>query len=185
LAVAVLGPKRLEVLRDVVPKAAVIGLLVNPTNVNAELNIKDALAAVKALGQKLVVVRASADRDFEAAFDTLSQEAVGALSIDPDALFLDWRQQIVALAAQYALAAVYPLREFAVSGGLMSYGTNVADAYRRVGVYVARILKGEKAADLPVQQSDKVELVINLMIANLLGLTIPPTLLARADEVIE
>jgi len=121
--VAVLGPKRLEVLREAVPKAAVMGLLVNPTNVNTELNIKDAQTAVKALGQKLVVVRASTGRDFEAAFATLSQERVGALSIDPDTLFLDWREHIVALAAQHAIAAVYPLRELAVSGGLMSYGT--------------------------------------------------------------
>ena len=177
--------KLLEVLQETVPKAAAIGFLVNPASPNAEPEISEVRIAAEALGHKLSVVRASSERDLDAAFATLVQARAGALLVGNDVFFYSRREQIVALAAHHAMPAIYCVREYADAGGLMSYGTSVNDAQRLAGVYVGRILKGEKPADLPVQQAVKVELVINLKTAKTLGLTFPLALLGRADEVIE
>jgi putative ABC transport system substrate-binding protein len=142
-------------------------------------------AAAQAFGKKLVVAAAVAERDFEQAFTLLVERRVGALLVRSDLLFHGRAQQLVALTARHALPTIYPLREYAVAGGLMSYGASLPDALRLVGVYAGRVLKGDKPADLPVQQSAKIELVVNLKTAKALGLDVPPTLLARADEVIE
>ena len=180
-----LESKQLELLREIVPKAAVIGVLVNPTNVSAQSQERDAQVAAHALGLQLFVVNAGSERDFETAFATLAQQRVEALLIAGSALFTGQRYRLVAVAARYALPTIYPLREFVAAGGMMSYGGSLTDAYRQVGVYAGRILKGEKPADLPVTLPTKFELVINLQTAKGLGIEIPPTLLARADEVIE
>jgi len=177
--------KQFEVLREAVPKAAVIGFLVNPTNPNQEIDTIDLQVAANAVGQKLVVVKAAAPNDFETAFGTLVQQGVGALLVNGDAFFTTQHKQIVAMAASRALPAIDGTREFVTLGGLMSYGTSLTDAYRQVGIYAGRILKGEKPADLPVQQSVRVELFINLKTAKTLGLTFPLSLLGRADEVFE
>jgi len=177
--------KQLEVLHESVPMAASIGFLVNPTNPNADKTTKDLLAAAKALGLILVVLPARTNSELEAAFDTLIKQRAGALLVYADNFMTNQRNQIVELAIRYRVPTIYPLREFVAAGGLMSYGTSVTEAYRIVGLYAGRILKGEKPADLPVQQSTKVELVVNLKTAKTLGLTMPQTLLARADEVIE
>jgi putative ABC transport system substrate-binding protein len=176
-------PKQFEVLHETVPKAASIGFLVNPINPNAVADTRDVQAAADAVGRKLFVVQARTDSDFETAFATLAQNGVGALCVDIDPFFITRPHQIVALSARHALPD--PLREFATSGGLMSYGSSFADAYRQAGIYAGKILNGANPADLPVQQSVKVEFVINLKIAKTLGLTIPLSLLGRADEVIE
>jgi putative tryptophan/tyrosine transport system substrate-binding protein len=172
--------KQIEVLHETVPT-----LLVNPKNPNAESDVKEVQAAAEVIGRKLVIVNANAERDLEAAFTTLIEQRVGALSVDSDRFFTSRREQILALAAQYRLPAIYSLRDFVTSGGLMSYGPNIADGYRQAGIYAGRILKGENPANLPVQQSTKFELVINLKTAKALGLTFPLSLLGRADEVIE
>jgi len=168
-----------------VPKAVVIGVLVNPRNPNAETISKDLQAAAGTLGLQIHVVNAATEREFGAAFATLVQQRAGALVVAADPFFTARREELVVLAARDAIPAIYEFRDFAVAGGLISCGTNLADAYRQAGVYTGRILKGEKPADLPVVQPTHFELVINRKTARILGLTVPPSLLARADEVIE
>jgi len=180
-----LHSKQLEFLREVVPKAAVIGLLVNPTHAAAESQKRDAQVAARALGQQILVVNASSERDFDTAFASLAQQRAGALLIAGNALFTGQRDRLVALAARFALPTIYPLREFVVAGGMMSYGGSLTDAYRQVGVYTGRILRGEKPADLPVTLPTKFEFVINLTTTKALGLTVPDKLLVAANEVIE
>ena len=181
-----LAPKQLEVLHELVPTATIIALLVNPTNpTNAETISRDMQAAARTLGLQLHVLHASTERDFDAVFASLPRLRAGALVIGSDPFFNSQSQQLVALASRHAMPTMYPFREYAMAGGLISYGNTFADAHRQVGVYTGRILKGEKPSDLPIQQSVKAELVINLKTANTLGLTFPITLLGRADEVIE
>ncbi len=181
-----LGAKQLELLHELVPTATVIALLVNPnTPVFAETLSRDLQAAGRVIGQQIRVVSAGTERDLDTTFAGLVEQGVGALLVGNDPFFNVRADRLVALAARHALPAIYPYREFPAAGGLMSYGTNLHDGYRLVGVYTGRILKGEKPADLPVQQSTKVELVVNLKTAAALGVTFPITLLGRADEVIE
>jgi putative ABC transport system substrate-binding protein len=178
--------KRLEMLHELVPAARIIALLVNPaTPKPTEATTTDAQAATSTLGLQLHVVTASSPRDIDTAFTTLAQQGAAALVVSSDALFNSRSEQIAALAARHAIPAIYPAREYVAAGGLISYGTSLSDIYRQVGLYTGKILKGEKPAELPVQQSTKVELVINLKTAKTLGLTFPLTLLGRADEVIE
>jgi putative ABC transport system substrate-binding protein len=183
--VSTLVAKQFEVLHETVPKTELIGYLVNPTVADAETQTKNALAAAESVGQKMVIVEARTDSELEAAFVTLVQQHAGALVFGADPFFNNHRDKLVELAARQKVPTIYPLREFAVAGGLMSYGTSITEALRIVGLYAGRILKGEKPADLPVQQSTKVELVINLKTAKALGLNIPLPLIGRADEVIE
>jgi putative tryptophan/tyrosine transport system substrate-binding protein len=181
-----LGPKRLEVLHQLIPTAKILGLLVNPTNRNAtEAQIKVAQAAAESFGLQLHILYASNDHEFDAVFSSLAERRVGGLTIGPDPYFLGHSQQLAALAIHQAVPALSSYREFPLAGGLMSYGSDLADQYRLVGIYIGRILKGEKPADVPVQQPTKMELVINLKTAKVLGLDVPPKLLALADEVIE
>jgi putative ABC transport system substrate-binding protein len=179
------GAKRLELLRQLVPRATTIGMLVNPNNPNTEADRRDVQAAAQAIGQRLIVLEVNSARDIETAFATLVQRGAGALLVGGGAFMSSHRERIVALAARHALPASYANRESAVAGGLMTYGARNTDAYRQVGVYAGRILKGEKPADLPVMRSTKFELVLNLKAAKALGLEIHPQLLATADEVIE
>ena len=180
-----LESKQLGLLREVAPKAAVIGMLVNPASQVSEREERETQAAARALGQQLHVLKASSERDIDNAFATLTQYQIGALLIGANALFSGQRDQLVALAARHAMPTLHYSREFVEAGGLMSYGSSIRDAYRQVGVYVGRILKGEKPADLPIIQSSKFDLVINLKTAKTLGLTVPFGLLNAADEVIE
>jgi putative tryptophan/tyrosine transport system substrate-binding protein len=179
------GPKRLELLHEVVPAATLIGLLLNPTNPLTEAFLRDHEASARILGVQLHVLYASAERDIDAAFATLVQVRAGGLVVGPDAFLGSRSEQLTALALHHAVPTIYQFRDFVAVGGLMSYGGNLADSYRVGGVYTGRILKGEKPADLPVQQATRVELVINMKTAKALGLTFPLTLLGRADEVIE
>jgi putative ABC transport system substrate-binding protein len=183
--VGTLIAKQFEIVRETVPNAALIGFLVNPNNTDAETKTKDARAAAEAVGQKLFVVQAGTESELEAGFEMLVQQQAGALVVAAEPFFISRREKLVELAARHKVPAVYTIREFATAGGLMSYGTNIIEAHRIAGLYAGRILKGEKPADLPVQQSTKVELVLNLKTAKALGLTIPLPLLGRADEVIE
>jgi putative tryptophan/tyrosine transport system substrate-binding protein len=181
-----LGPKRLELLRELMPTATIIALLVNPTSPFIAKNISSELqSAAHTLGMQLHILNASTERDFDTVFATFVQLRASALVIAPDAMFISRSEQLGALTLRHGVPAITQFREFAAAGGLMSYGGSFTDAARQVGVYTGRILKGEKPADLPVQQSTKVELTINMKTAKALGLTVPPALLARADELIE
>jgi len=180
-----LGAKRLGLLRDLLPNVGMIAALVNPTNPNAESDAKDLLAAAQSMGLTLNVLHVSSERDIDGLFATLVQRRASAFLTASDPLFTSRRQQIAVLAADHKIPAIYHVRDFTTAGGLMSYAPNIYDVFRQAGVYTGRILKGEKPADLPVVQSTKFEFVINLQTARALGLDVPPTLLARADEVIE
>ena len=180
-----LGAKRLELLGQVAPKGSTIAALVNPNTLETATDRKDVEAAAQKSGQPLIILEVADNSDIETAFNTIVQRGAGAILIGPGAFLTSKRKLLIDLAARYRLPALYPLRNSAVAGGLMSYGADLADAYREVGNYVGRILKGAKPADLPVLQPTKFELVINLKTAKALGLTVPPTLLALADEVIE
>ena len=182
---SVLGPKRVELLHELLPAANTIALLANPGNVNIKTDEPEIRAAADRLKQHLEVLTASTESDLEAAFATMVQHRVGSLIVMPDPFFISRSEQLVALAARHAMPAIYPVRTFADLGGLMSYGSNVLDLNQQAGIYIGKILKGAKPADLPIQQSTKVELVINLKTANALGLKIPVLMLAQADEVIE
>ena len=177
--------KQLGLLREVVPKAAVIGMLLSPTSPNSAVQEREAQAAARDLGQQLHVFKASTEHDIDNAFATLIHYQIGALLIGANALFTGQLDQLVALAARHAMPTLHYTRDFVEAGGLMSYGTSIRDAYRQIGVYVGRVLKGEKPADLPIIQSSTFELVINLKTAKTLGLTVPYGLLNAADEVIE
>jgi putative ABC transport system substrate-binding protein len=181
----VLGAKRLELAGEVVPKAVTIALLVNGNNPNAEADTADLRAAADVMGRRVLVLAATIDAEIEAAFQASVQQSVGALFVNIDPYFVSHREQFAALAARYGVPTIYPLREFVDAGGLMSYGANFANAWRQSGAYAGSIIKGAKPGNLPVLQPTKIELVINLKAASKLGLTVPPSLLARADEVIE
>ena len=183
--VAELGPKQLELLHELLPTAVRVGLMVNPTNVNVEGSTKDVTAAAATMGLQIDIVQASDSREIEAAFATLVRNRADALVIGADPFFTSRRLQLATLATRHAIPAITGNREFVEAGGLMSYGTSLTEAYRQLGAYTGRILKGAKPNDLPVMQSIKFELVINLPTARALGIEIPPTLLARADEVME
>ena len=182
---AELSPKQLQLLRELLPNAAVFGVLLDPAVPPTQSIIADLQAAARALGRQLVVVYARTDSDLEAAFATFSQQHVGAVLVTNSTLYSRRTEQLAALAARHALPSFYPFREYALAGGLMSYGGSIGYFYRQVGIYTGRILKGEKPADLPVEHATKLELVINLKTAKALGLTIPEALLATADEVIQ
>jgi putative tryptophan/tyrosine transport system substrate-binding protein len=177
--------KQFEVLKEAVSKVESIGLLVNPINPNTESDTREAHAAASALGRELIIVHASAGSDLGPAFGTLADQRVGALLVLPDPFFRSRIDQLMSLAANYKLPTLCSWRECAVAGGLMSYGASIVDAHRLQGVYTGRILKGEKPFDLPVQQSTKIEMVINLKTSKALGIAVPISLLGRADEVIE
>jgi ABC-type uncharacterized transport system substrate-binding protein len=180
-----MAPKRLQLLHELVPTARVIALLVNPANPAAETNTKEVQAAARTLGLELHVLNASTERDFDGVFAKLIQLRAGGLVIGPDPLFSSQNEQLAALTIHHAVPTIYENREFAVAGGLLSYGGDATDAYRLTGIHTGRVLKGDKPADLPVQQATKVELYINLKTAKTLGLNVPNTIIGRADEVIE
>jgi putative ABC transport system substrate-binding protein len=180
-----LSAKRIEMLSELVPEAKVIALLVNPNNAIAESTIQNAQEAARTKGVELLVLKASTESEIDAAFATLSQARAGALMQPSDVLFNNRLDQLVALASRHSLPAVYEWREYPAAGGLISYGPSRTGLWRQVGIYVGKILKGAKPADLPVEQPTRFELVVNLNTAKALGITVPPSILARADEVIE
>jgi putative tryptophan/tyrosine transport system substrate-binding protein len=182
---AQLASKQLQLLHELIPNAALFGVLVDPASPTTQFIITDVQAAARTLGSSLVVVNAGTDGDFEPAFAVFSQQGAGAVLVGSSAFFNRRTEQVAALAARHALPAIYPFREFALAGGLISYGSSLGYGFHRVGIYVGRILNGEKPTDLPVEQAVKVELTISLKTAKALGLTIPETLLAAADEVIQ
>ena len=180
-----LESKRLGLLHEMVPKARVVGTLINPNYAAAESQLRDVQDSAAHLGLRLVVVRANTESEFAAAFSTVVTQRAGAILVCASPFFNSRRQQLIVLASSHALPAIFEWRDFAVAGGLMSYGTSLNNAYRQAGIYAGRILKGEKASDLPVVQSTKFEFVINLSTAKALHIEVPPTLSARADEIIE
>jgi putative ABC transport system substrate-binding protein len=180
-----LGPKRLQLLRETVPHATTIAYLVNPTNPNLELGVRNIEAAAHSVGQQIIFLNASTADDIDAAFTEIVKQHAGALLVGGDSIFFSQLDQIVTLAARYGIPASYFAREFVVAGGLMSYSDDRAESIRQAGVYAGRILKGEKPSDLPVIQPSKFDFAVNLKTAKALGLTIPETLLATADEVIQ
>jgi putative ABC transport system substrate-binding protein len=182
---SVLGPKRVELLHELLPAESTIALLANPNNVNSKTDEPDIRAAADRLKQRLEVLTASTESDLEAAFETIVKQRLGGVIVMPDPFFFYRREQIVSLAVRHPIPAIYPFREFAQLGGLMSYGSYPGELFQQAGTYVGKILKGAKPADLPIQQSTKVDLVINLKTAKALGLKIPVLMLAQADEVIE
>jgi putative ABC transport system substrate-binding protein len=177
--------KRLQLLRELIPNAALFGVLSDPAYPDTQLVITDLQTAARRLGLKLIVMNTRTDSDLETAFTTFSQQRVGAVLVGNSNLYARHPEQVTALAARHALPAIFPFREDALAGGLMSYGSSVGYHYHQAGIYAGRILKGEKPADLPVEQASRLELVVNLKAAKALGLTIPETLLATADEVIQ
>ena len=180
-----LGPKRLELLHELVPAATIIGLLINPTNPDGENQSRILQAASRTLGKELYVLRASTERDLDTVFANMVQLRVGAVVIGADPFFNSHSERLAASALRHASPTIYQYREFAAAGGLMSYGGSTTDHYRLAGVYTGRILNGERPQDLPVQQSTRIELIINLKTARALGLSVPLSLLGRADQVIE
>jgi len=182
---AELLPKRLELLSELAPQARVIAMLVNPSDPNAERFINAMEQAASAKGIKLRILKAGTESEIDDAFASLVQLRTDGLIVSPNAFFVSRREQLVVLASRYAIPAIYPRRQFAIAGGLISYGSSLTAVYRRMGIYVGKILNGAKPADLPVQQPSIFQLVVNLKTAKALGLTVPPSILARADEVIE
>jgi putative ABC transport system substrate-binding protein len=180
-----LAAKQLGLLHELAPKIATIAVLGDVNEPELDLELRDIEAAGRAIGRQILVVKVGSEREFNASFAMILRAGAGALLVRPSPLFLTRRRQLVALAARHALLASYPSRDYVEAGGLMSYGPDIPDAYRRVGIYVGRILKGEKPADLPVEMATKFDLVINLATAKAIDLDIPPSLLAIADEVIE
>jgi putative tryptophan/tyrosine transport system substrate-binding protein len=180
-----LGSKQLGLLRELAPGTTAIAVLMNPNFPGTERQLRDVEAAARVLGLQLIVLTASTEREMETAFATMAQKGGVALLLGVDPFFLERRDHIVALAARHAIPAIYPVREFAVAGGLMSYGSDFADSYRQAGIYAGRIVRGEKPADLPVQRSTKFEFVINFKTAKTLGLSVPNSMQLLADEVIE
>jgi putative ABC transport system substrate-binding protein len=180
-----LGAKRLDLLRELVPRATTVAFLVDPNNLNAKTDITSMESAANATGQKLIVLNASNERDFDPAFASLASQGTTALVVGSGAFFNSRREQLVALAAQHSIPTIYELREYATSGGLMSYGASITDTHRQAGIYAGRILKGAKPGDLPVVSPTKFDLVLNLKTAKALGIEVPHKVLALADEVIE
>jgi putative ABC transport system substrate-binding protein len=187
--VTIFGPdavtKRLQLLHELVPRAAIIGFLMNPNNPNGDIEARAAQAAASSLGVEIIVFGASSEGELDAAFASMARQRVGALLGASDVFFFSQRDQVVSLASRYKIPAIYYIREFAEAGGLMSYGNSVTDAYRQVGIYVGRILKGQKPGDLPVQESVKFDLVINVRTAKALGIEVPVSMQLLADAVIE
>jgi putative tryptophan/tyrosine transport system substrate-binding protein len=180
-----LGPKRLEILRELVPGTAVIGFLVNPNIASTEFQLNDVQAAARTMGQQIEIFAATSESELNSAFDTMARSKIGALLLGADPFFQVWRSELIELALRHRIPAVYEWADFVTAGGLASYSTNRAEAYRLAGIYAGRILKGEQPSELPVVQSSKFELALNLKTAKALGLSVPPSLLARANEVIE
>ena len=180
-----LEAKRLGLLHELVPKAATVGVLLNPNWASSANQLRDMQEAARVVGLQIDVFRASNDQEIDAAFEAVTQKSIAALAVTGNPFYDTRREKLVALAARYAVPVVYQFREFAVAGALMSYGIDLSDAYRQVGVYAGRVVKGEKPAELPVVQSTRFELVVNLKTSKALGLTVPPGVLAIADDVIE